>query len=83
MTDTSLVAAKLIIRVTAGVIPYDAVPKYTRTWSWSSDDQSRLEQGDPTARSRYIAIAGESREYAASLEDPRGVNWVRRDWVWL
>jgi hypothetical protein len=27
-------------------------------------------------------IAGESREYAASLENPARVNWVRREWLW-
>lgn len=75
--------AKLIIEVQAGVIPGEGMPEYTRRWGWSSEDQARLEANDAAARELYVRIAGESREYAASLEDPRRVNWVRRDWIWL
>lgn len=76
-------AAKLIIEVLAGVIPGEPMPAYTRKWVWTSGDQARLEAGDREARQEYLTIAGASREYAASLEDPRRVNWVRRDWIWL
>jgi hypothetical protein len=76
-------AAKLIIEVVAGVIPNQPMPEYTRHWEWTSEDQALLDAGDGEARERYIALHGASREYAASLEDPRRVNWVRRDWVWL
>lgn len=76
-------AAKLIIEVQAGLIPGEPMPEYTRRWGWSSSDQERLGAGDKEAYTLYIRMAGESREYAASLEDPRKVNWVRRDWIWL
>jgi hypothetical protein len=76
-------SAKLIIEVQAGLMPGSPMPEYTRRWGWSSDDQAALEAQDPEALRKYVAIAGESREYAASLEDPRRVNWVRRDWIWL
>jgi hypothetical protein len=76
-------AARLLIEVRAGVIAGEAMPEYTRRWSWNSSDQDALEKGDPAARQRYIQMAGESREYAASLENPQMVNWVRRDWLWL
>lgn len=76
-------AAKLLIEVVAGLMPGTPMPKYTRRWAWTSDDQQKLVAGDEEAKVKYVRIAGESREYAASLEDPRTVNWVRRDWLWL
>ena len=76
-------AAKLIIEVLAGVIPGQPMPEYTRKWGWTSGDQERLAAGEKAAQALYIQIAGESREYAASLENPRLLNWVRRDWIWL
>lgn len=76
-------AAKIIIEVQAGLIPGQPMPEYTRRWGWSSSDQERLGAGDPEAHALYIRMAGESREYAASLEDPRKVNWCRWDWIWL
>jgi hypothetical protein len=78
-----MVACKLLIEVQAGVIVGEPIPEYSRRWSWSSEDQAKLEAEDKEALYKYVRIAGESREYAASLEDPRRVNWVRRDWIWL
>ena len=75
--------AKLIIEVMAGLVPGDPMPEYTRRWGWTGEEQAQLVAGDAKAREKWILIHGESREYAATLEDPRAVNWVRRDWVWL
>ena len=77
------VGAKLLIEVMAGMFPGEADPQYTKRWAWSSIEQENLVKGDPAAKDRYIRIAGESREYAASLENPAVLNWVRRDWIWL
>lgn len=74
---------KLIIEVVAGLLPGEPIPEFTRRWDWSSEQQQRLLSGDRAAAQEYSDMAGASREYAASLEDPRKVNWVRRDWVWL
>ena len=76
-------AAKLIIEVQAGVIPGQPMPEYTRRWGWTSDEQAKLGAGDMKTREKWIMIAGESREYAATLENPARVNWLRRDWIWL
>lgn len=76
-------AAKLIIEVMAGMIPGKPDEQYTKRWGWSSVEQAKLVKGDPAAKEQYIRIAGESREYAASLENPQVLNWVRRDWIWL
>ncbi len=76
-------SAKLLIEVVAGLVPGVPMPEYTRRWSWSSADQTALINGDKAASEKYIRIAGESREYAASLENPQQINWVRREWIWL
>jgi len=75
--------AQLIIEVTAGVIPGTPMPEFTKRWGWTSNNQQKLEEGDQEAKTLYIRIHGESREYQASLENPNLVNWVRRDWIWL
>jgi hypothetical protein len=76
-------AAKLIIEVVAGLIPGTPIAEHTRRWSWTSSNQAALEKGDKEAEIKWILIAGESREYAATLENPQRFNWVRRDWLWL
>lgn len=81
--ETGIVSDKLIIEVTAGMVPGQPMGEYTRRWNWSSQDQDRLLRDDEAAINKYIRIAGESREYAASLENPNNLNWVRRDWIWL
>lgn len=78
-----MASAKLAIEVVAGLVPGQPLPEYTRRWVWSSDDQQALENGDKAAREKYLRMAGESREYAASLEDPRSLNWVQRVWLWF
>lgn len=81
-----MTALKLTITVKAGVIP--GHPIMEKAWDWTSDDQARLEnQEDPVAQkeaqAEYIRMAGESRELAASLENPRQFNWVERVWIWM
>jgi len=76
-------ALKLSIVVQAGLIVGSPDPQYTRRWEWTSTDQLLLEEGNRDAADRWIRVAGESREYAATIETPRLVNWVRREWIWL
>lgn len=59
------------------------MPELTRKWGWTEVDQDLLRADDPSAKELWIRIHGESREYAAMLENPAQVNWVRRDWLWL
>jgi len=79
---------KLRITVTAGVILGEPMPEYTRSWEWSNLDQEAIQLADKSkacraARDKWLRVAGESREYAATLENPEFVNWVRREWIWL
>ena len=65
---------KLAIEVTAGVVPGDPMPVYSKGWYLS-----REEYDDPNT---YLAAAGAANLYALTLQDPGRVNWVRLDWVW-
>lgn len=80
-------AAQLIIEVQAGIITGTAMPELTRSWGFTSTDWAALNGEDKEAKEQarelWIRIAGESREYAESLENPAQVNWVRRSWLWL
>jgi hypothetical protein len=69
-------SAKIIIEVVAGIVPGSPMPEYTRRWSLTRDQFDN-------DRNAVIKAYGESREYAATLENPAKVNWVRRDWTWL
>lgn len=74
--------------VTAGVIPGVAEKAYTKAWFWNADDQEKMMQKKDMDlqneyRMKWIALMGESREYAAALEDPRRVNWINRNWMWM
>ena len=68
-------SAKVIIEVVAGLLPGTPEPEFTRRWFISADEW----ENDSHA---VIRAYGESREYAASLENPARLNWVRRDWLW-
>lgn len=71
-----MIAAKLIIEVVAGVLPGQPEAEFTRRWAITSEQWEN-------DRDAVIRAYGESREYAATLENPSRVNWVRRDWIWL
>ena len=79
-------ALKCAIEVKAGIIPGEPMPEMSRRWIWTSEDQEQLEGSDVNikkgAQERWIRMAGESREYAAALENPASVNWVERTWIW-
>lgn len=78
---------KLVIEVVAGIVPDTPDPELTRRWHWSTEDQAALASPNLASRrsaeTKYISMHGESREYAASLENPSRAHWVRRDWIWL
>lgn len=67
--------AKLILEVQAGVIPGEPMPELTRRWALTSED---IEVDNKMADAQGAAL-----NYAALLQNPQRVNWVRLDWVWL
>lgn len=89
-------AAKLIVSVTAGVLPGQPMNEFSQRWTFTSEqwavmnDKTELEKPVlqrsaewQQARSDWIRVHGESREYQASLENPARLNWVNREWIWL
>ena len=72
--------------VTAGVIPGQVMPEHTKVWHYLSEDyeedQRTLARSD-TEVTRFQAISKEAREYCDSLTDPRALNWVKLEWMWM
>lgn len=73
-------SAKLVIEVTAGLIPERPEDEFTRRYAMTS------RQWDD-ADNKGVALAelnGRATGYAGSLMlQPDRLNWVRTDWVWL
>jgi hypothetical protein len=67
--------------VSAGLIPGRPDGEFTRRWPITSPDWHQL--GDDARRAAYLKASDEAHDYAKSLEDPRRINWVRVDWIWL
>lgn len=73
--------ARVLLEVTAGLIPGQAMPEYTRKWAISSKAWH-----DPSKdRGELLAEAnGKMQGYAALLMlQPDRLNWVRTDWIYL
>jgi hypothetical protein len=82
--------ARLVLEVTAGLIPGRPEPELSRRWGVSSDDwheAGKAERGDlePGRQSELLAERnGQALAYANLLMlQPDRVNWVRLDWLWL
>ena len=65
---------KCSIHVIAGIIPNAAISKFTRVWEFTQADMDN----PPT----YIDGSGAAMNYAASLQNPKTVNWVKVKWIW-
>jgi hypothetical protein len=81
-TET-LLAAKALIEVQAGVILGIAMPEYTKRWGYTSDDyeqDKKVPKDQPTIFSTRLQ---EAHDYAMGLSNPAYVNWVRVDWIWV
>lgn len=74
-SDQGMKTAKIVLEVHAGIIPGTPMDEYTRRWMLTSD-----EARDPEV---YGDAVGAASFYALSLQQPRIVNWVRFEWVWL
>ena len=76
-------SARVIIEVTAGVIPGTVEGEYTRRYALSSDEWHAANGGD----SQFQLLAelnGRALGYAGLLMmQPDRLNWVHTDWLWL
>jgi hypothetical protein len=78
-----IVAAKALIEVCAGIIPGEAMDQFTKRWSYDTNDYEldlTVPQNKPTIFSQQLA---EAHDYAMGLSNPKCVNWVRVDWIWI
>ena len=74
-------ALKAQIVVQAGLMPGQPDPFYTRVWHF---DHQLIEETleDPTDF-RYRDAFGAALNYAAFLQHPGHLNWVKMEWTWL
>lgn len=69
-------ALQCIWEVTAGIIPGEVIPDYTRRFPVSS------QPGTQEFHDEFLTAQGTAMAYAISIQNPRSVNWVRLDWLW-
>jgi hypothetical protein len=77
------VAVKALIQVQAGVISGEPIAAFTKHWQYDASDYEldcKTPQDLPTIFSLRLA---EAHDYAMGLSNPKHVNWVRIDWMWL
>ena len=86
--------AKLIVEVTAGLIPGQPIDEYTKRFAITGADweeaslREQTRQGaakDRDGRPALLAeVNGRAQGYAGYLMmQPDALNWVRTDWIWL
>lgn len=68
-------AAKLIIEVTAGIIPGEPIDSLTRRWVLTVDEVRDM--------NTLTDAGGAAMLYAAAMANPAQNNWVRHEWTWL
>lgn len=71
--------------VTAGVIPGTQEKEHTRTYFYTSDDYEAdiAADRDGEAGNLFTDRMKEAHGYAMGLSDPRYLNWVRIEFMWL
>lgn len=74
-------SARVIVEVTAGVMPGTSEPEHTRQWSLTS---RQWEEAGDKAGELLAEFNGRAQGYAGLLMlQPDRLNWVRTDWLWL
>jgi hypothetical protein len=76
--------ARAAWEVTAGLVPGQAMPEYTRRWVIASSEWYG-QDGQPTPQgvAAFNAALVGAQEYARYLMNPGALNWVRVDWIWF
>ncbi len=82
------IAAKAFFVVTAGIIPQEPIPELCRQWGYTSRDYEADKAaidgmaGAPAA-TKFEECQTQALEHARGLIDPRRVNWVRLEFIWV
>lgn len=71
-------SAKILIEVTAGVVPGEPMDEYRKVFALTSSEWDRAED-----KGALLAVRnGQAQGYASFLMlQPDYINWVRLDWV--
>lgn len=77
---------RIIIEVTAGLIPGQRMEKYTKQFIITSDAwyaQGAYDGKQEEAKLEILKIYGFAQEYARNLMNPQMLNWVNLNWLYL
>lgn len=76
--------ARIIVEVTAGLIPNKPMSEYTKQWSITSNEWYNRELNDYQRAVMLAELNGKAQGYAGYLMmQPDRINWVRTDWLYL
>jgi hypothetical protein len=75
--------AKILLEVTAGIIPERPEPELTKQWAITSAEWQQATEDD--AQGFLLSTRnGQAQGYAGWLMmQPDRVNWVKTNWIWL
>lgn len=74
---------RLVIEVTAGVLPGVPDLHHSRAYNMSTDEWEKAQEAGLEG-SALAELNGQAAGYAALLQlQPDRLNWVRTEWVWL
>lgn len=68
---------RIIIEVIAGIIPAEPMQEFTQKFYITE------EQWEDATGNEAMKVYGHAQEYMRSLWNPKIVNWVRLDWIYL
>lgn len=77
------VAAKAFFTVTAGIIPGELIREHCRQWPYTSEDYAADAQCAPDELTRFAQRRDEALAYAREAFDPRQLNWVTVEFIWV
>jgi hypothetical protein len=72
---------RMVLEVSAGLVPGQPEQKFTKQFVILSDDwhnASRFERIQKLGN-----LLDDAHEYAIDITDPNKVNWVRTDWIYF
>lgn len=74
-------ATRCVFEVTAGIMPMEPEPEFTKRFVLSASDWS---EGTNGGWERFLALQKEAMDYATELQQhPQRFNFVRVDWIWM
>ncbi len=78
-------AARCAWEVTAGLIPGEPMPEYTRRWGLTASQWYAPDEDGPSHQgvALYNACLVAAVEYARYLMNPGSLNWVKVEWIWF